>query len=297
MASTYYFCVADFYISVCLPNTYNIEKLLPSFRPFAVSGCNGEKPLLKLSVVSSDHMPHADDGELIEESDNDMGHLILYRLADGYYIEIFDKGSRHSMYATSDFSLVAVCVQWENPNAGNALASLIRVAYAQAILSHAAVSIHASAVFCDGMAYLFMGKSGTGKSTHSSLWINNIAGTGLLNDDNPTIRIIDGKAYVYGTPWSGKTPCYKNQSFPIGGMARLRQAAQNIFHTQYGVDAFVTIYPGCSVIVSDYILRNMLYDTLAVLAEIVTVGIMECLPDRNAAFMCYESLVKNHKNR
>lgn len=289
MATTYYFRVADFYISVSLPSTCNIEKLIPSFRPFAVSDCNGEKPLLKLSAVSSDRMPHADDGELIEESDNDMGHLVLYRLADGYYIDIFDKGSRHGMYATSDFSSVEVCVRWDNHNAGNALTSLIRVAYAQAILSHAAVSIHASAVFRDGMAYLFMGRSGTGKSTHSSLWIKNIPGTELLNDDNPTIRIIDGKAYAYGTPWSGKTPCYKNMSFPIGGMVRLRQAAQNIFNKQYGVDAFVTIYPGCSVIVSDYMLRNMLYDTLAVLAEIVTVGIMECLPDRDAALTCYES--------
>lgn len=290
MTTTYYYRVADFYISVSLPNACDIEKLLPSFRPFAVSGCNGAKPLLELSAVSSGSMPNVGGGELIEESDNDMGHLVLYRLADGYYIEIFNKGSRHGMYATSDFSSVEVCVQWDDSHAGGALSSLIRVAYAQAILYHAAVSIHASAVFHGGMAYLFMGKSGTGKSTHSSLWIKNIAGTELLNDDNPTIRIIDGKAYAYGTPWSGKTPCYKNMSFPISGMVRLRQASHNIFHRQDGVDAFIAVYPGCSVIVSDYMLRNMLYDSLAALAEIVNVGIMECLPDSDAALTCYESL-------
>ena len=42
---------------------------------------------------------------------------------------------------------------------------------------------HASVVTNNGLAYLFLGKSGTGKSTHSRLWLSYIAGTKLLNDD------------------------------------------------------------------------------------------------------------------
>lgn len=77
--------------------------------------------------------------------------------------------------------------------------------------------------------------------------------------------------------------------FPYRRYGAVEAGGTEYFYKQYGVDAFLAIYPGCSVIVSDYMLRNMLYDTLAVLAEIVTVGIMECLPDRDAALKCYES--------
>ena len=57
---------------------------------------------------------------------------------------------------------------------------------------------------------MLLGKSGTGKSTHSRLWLKYIPDTKLLNDDNPAVRIMDNNTImIYGTPWSGKTPCYK----------------------------------------------------------------------------------------
>lgn len=87
-----------------------------------------------------------------------------------------------------------------------------------------------------------MGKSGTGKSTHSLLWMKYIQGTELLNDDNPTLRIVDGKVYAYGTPWSGKTPCYKSLSYPVGGMVRLKQAPVNRFVRQQEVEAFIALF-------------------------------------------------------
>ena len=152
---------------------------------------------------------------------------------------------------------------------------------------------HASAVINQGKAYLFLGKSGTGKSTHASLWVKHLPGTELLNDDNPAVRIIGGTLYAYGTPWSGKTACYKSLRFPVGGMVRLFQAPVNRFRRQEGADAFVAIYPGCSVIASDKRLRDGLYDTLARLAGMVTVGTMECRPDEEAARVCHRALAGN----
>lgn len=51
------------------------------------------------------------------------------------------------------------------------------------------ILIHASVVMADGYGFAFLGKSGTGKSTHTRLWLQNIPGTSLLNDDNPVVRI------------------------------------------------------------------------------------------------------------
>lgn len=288
---TYYYQVAGFLLSVGLPADKDAEALLPSFRPFSVTGPEaGEAPLFDFVTVGQEMMPAYGEMELMEKTDNDMGRLSLYATADGYLVELANGGHTHLMAAMRDFTSVRACLQWNDRLAGGALSSLLRIAFAQAILGHGAVSLHAAAVYRGGRAYLFMGQSGTGKSTHASLWVKHLPGTELLNDDNPTVRIVGGTAFAYGTPWSGKTACYRSLRFPVGGMVRLVQAPVNRFHRQEGADAFVAIYPGCSVIASDKRLRDGLYDTLARLAGMVTVGTMECRPDEEAACVCHRAL-------
>ena len=47
-------------------------------------------------------------------------------------------------------------------------------------------------LFIRGKRFLFLGESGTGKSTHTRLWRENIAGSKLLNDDSPIVRYEKG---------------------------------------------------------------------------------------------------------
>ena len=75
------------------------------------------------------------------------------------------------------------------------------------------VAIHSSCIVYRGKAVLFLGASGTGKSTHTRLWLENIEGSTLLNDDSPFVRVEDGKVWAYGSPWSGKTSCYKQECY------------------------------------------------------------------------------------
>ena len=114
-----------------------------------------------------------------------------------------------------------------------------------AALERRAVAVHSSVISLDGRAVLFLGESGTGKSTHTRLWREHIPGARLLNDDSPIIRIAPKGAaeaasapatdtipalqgvLACGSPWSGKTPCYRNVSNPIAGIVRLSQAPQN----------------------------------------------------------------------
>lgn len=74
-------------------------------------------------------------------------------------------------------------------------------------ISPEAIAIHSSTIECEGRAVLFLGESGTGKSTHTRLWQEHIPGARLLNDDSPIIRMYQGQATAFGSPWSGKTPC------------------------------------------------------------------------------------------
>ena len=87
---------------------------------------------------------------------------------------------------------------------------------------------HSSVTMREGRAYMFLGHSGTGKSTHSQQWMNAFKDTELMNDDNPVVRLLeDGTVRVYGSPWSGKTPCYRNISAPVGALVQLAQAPHN----------------------------------------------------------------------
>ena len=142
--------------------------------------------------------------------------------------------------------------------------------------------------------YLFLGKSGTGKSTHSGLWLRHIPNTELLNDDNPAVRIDDeGRAMVFGTPWSGKTPCYKNKSLPIGAIVRLEQAPRNEINRLSPLHAFSSVLSSCSSMIWDKPSFDAITRTSEAVVKRVSVFFLRCLPDEAAARLCHET-VANH---
>lgn len=87
--------------------------------------------------------------------------------------------------------------------------------------------LHSSSISYGGRAYLFTADSGTGKSTHTSLWETYIDGVEFINDDKPAVRLIDGRFFACGTPWSGKTDLSNAIRVPVGGVALLRRGAEN----------------------------------------------------------------------
>lgn len=239
--------------------------------------------------------------ELLGESSNDMGHVHLLRGADGYQVEIdygTTEGGVHVMVADASFTCARACLHPEDPNVGTALSSMLRILYAQAVLERDGVSIHASCVCLKGKSYLFLGKSGTGKSTHAGEWMKAFPDCNLLNDDNPVLRIERDGVVAYGTPWSGKTPCYKNECCPVAGIVRLRQAGANRFIPLAETEAFAALLPSCSAIRQDARLQEKLYHTLIYIAEHIAVGMLECRPEVEAARLCFENLStkSNHKN-
>ena len=157
-----------------------------------------------------------------------------------------------------------------------------------------AIAIHSSAVVAEGRCALFLGESGTGKSTHTRLWVENIDGAKLLNDDSPIIRIIDGEVRVYGSPWSGKTPCYKNESHPIAGLCRLEQAPYNKIHRLPTILAIGAILPSCPpVFAHDVTLQDMICDTVGRLLRTTRAYRLECLPNEDAARLSHKTIFAN----
>ena len=100
-------------------------------------------------------------------------------------------------------------------------------AFYRQLLSYDGLMFHSSAVELDGVAYLFSGPSGMGKSTHTRLWQQEFPSARIFNDDKPALRYIDGVWYAYGTPWCGKDGININTKVPIGGICFLRQGKEN----------------------------------------------------------------------
>jgi hypothetical protein len=176
-----------------------------------------------------------------------------------------------------------------------AVNNALMVLYAIASAPYHTALFHAAVVNCGGKGYMFLGKSGTGKSTHARLWLKYIAGSELLNDDNPVVRFVESAqgtshVVVFGSPWSGKTPCYKNQEFPLGGMVLLSQAPYNKIVPLKGVNAYAALVPSVSGKRWEKRIADGLHQTENALAASVPVWHLECLPDENAARVCFEAV-------
>ena len=156
-----------------------------------------------------------------------------------------------------------------------------------------AIAIHSSVLIKDEGAVLCLGESGTGKSTHTRLWRENIEGTQLLNDDSPIIRLIDGVPTAFGSPWSGKTPCYRNLHYPIRGFIRLSQAPYNKIHRLGVLNAIGALLPSCPpAFAYDDKLQDAICDTLSEMIAAVPVFHLECLPNAEAAQLSYNTIYK-----
>ena len=155
------------------------------------------------------------------------------------------------------------------------------------------VLIHSSVIVHQNKAVLFLGESGTGKSTHTRLWLKHIPDAHLLNDDSPILAVEDGMPVVYGSPWSGKTHCYHQLRFPLAAAVRLSQAPYNKIRRLSVIEAFSAIHPSCPpALAQDDKFQDMVVEMLSDVLAVVPVFHLECLPDEAAAWTSHDAIFK-----
>lgn len=99
-------------------------------------------------------------------------------------------------------------------------------AFARQLPRFSGFQLHASAVELEGMAYLFSGPCGVGKSTHAEKWLR-LFGAARLNDDKPAVRRLERGWMAWGTPWSGKYDLSRPAAAPVGALVFLRRGTEN----------------------------------------------------------------------
>ncbi len=152
--------------------------------------------------------------------------------------------------------------------------------------------IHSSAIVKDDKAYLFSGKSGAGKSTHTGLWLKEFGNeVYILNEDKPAVRKIDGKYYVYGTPWSGKTNTNVNKRAELESIVFLGQANENVIRKINAKEAFASLFEQTDRKVDN---KNMiaLMDMMEGIVKDIPMYHLDCNISREAVRLAYDTIAK-----
>lgn len=159
-----------------------------------------------------------------------------------------------------------------------------------ALLNFDGFMLHASAVILDGKAYLFSAPSGTGKSTHTSLWLKHFGERAqILNDDKPAIRITDNGIRVYGTPWSGKTDLNINTDAELAGICFLERDTTNHIEEISKSEAIVRVLNQTMRPTQEKEM-GLLLDALDVVISKTPIYKMGCTISEEAAVMAYEAM-------
>ena len=274
------FQVAGLSFSLELPDDFPAAGLLHNYDPFLCPAECSEASLFSLTIT--DKAP-GKPGEPLLRSKEQTGEPVVgfFRSVGGYQAAFAPAPSKPIcgvLQMWDDFREGQLYTDGSPADRAFAVNNALMLLFAFAAPPHAALEMHASVVTRGVRGFLFLGKSGTGKSTHTRLWLENISGTELLNDDNPVLRIVDGVARVYGSPWSGKTPCYKAQDAPVGAIVRLSQAPQNRIERLSTVQAYASVMASCSGFRPIRTLADAQHETLSQVAQLVPCYHLECLP-------------------
>lgn len=149
--------------------------------------------------------------------------------------------------------------------------------------------LHSSAVVYENKAYLFTAPSGTGKSTHTQLWLKNFEGSYILNDDKPAIKLEDGKVMAYGTPFSGKTDWNVNKCVPLQAICILGRGEKNEIEKVPPEEAlFVILDQTCRPYDADKM--DKLLTILDKVISEVPVYRLRCNMEDEAAFVSYNAM-------
>lgn len=164
------------------------------------------------------------------------------------------------------------------------------------LLDFGGMMLHSSAVVVDGKAYLFTADPGTGKSTHTKLWLEQFGDRAyILNDDKPAIRKEEDGWFAYGTPWSGKYDISVDARAPVAGIAVLERGAENAICPFGGIPAIHAILRQCNrPKAAEY--REKLLNLLDQLISQVPIWKLQCTISPEAAQIAYAAMCPKEEN-
>lgn len=283
--------LADFRISFAGRYLERFIRVMPSFAPFldnSASAASDDCLGTDFRIVPDLSIPHLPEESFFDVSFEGIecrfyrsGEDVLFRMQDGTSgMTLYEKwtvGDR-TVHITDD-AYTPSMYRYALWTAVNFL-----VCGSSCLAVHCSANVFPSEL-SGASAVVCLGESGTGKSTHTRLMRERFSSSFLLNDDSPFIKVMpDGKVAVYGSPWSGKTPCYKAESYPLAAVIRLSQAPFNSISRLDSIRSIAALLPSMPPVLTQIEeCSDAVCDFVSSVVEAVPVFHLECLPDLNAA--------------
>lgn len=293
-SNCYHFCIADFHVRVLFKESkHNGMHLLSSMQPFVEEEVPTDSLLFQLTVDDEIPVIGKDHRERVGRFDSGNGMTVVDRLEDGGYQyiikDIYDRECC-LLQTNKEFSDCRCALNGNEDMRSFGITNALMIVYAFAGSFQQTLLIHASTILNNDYGYAFIAKSGTGKSTHTQLWIKHIPGSELMNDDNPIVRVVGDQAFIYGSPWSGKTPCYRQINAPLGAITRIDRASKNSIEKLSPIEAFASLLPSCSNMKWDKDIFHGICNTVTRVIELTNCYTLHCLPDQEAAEICHKEI-------
>lgn len=284
--------IADLHIVIDTADRELLHLLAPRYAPFSrkAEWCADIPVLFSLRHLPEPFTPLPEAALTMAEFDCEGAWCVFRQTEDLRSITLLErKGGKAlgEMQCDAGYSEARCWLSGEADQREYCYNNFLMMLFAFASMPHKTLLFHASVIGRGNKAYLFLAQSGTGKSTHSALWLKHIPGCELINDDNPAVRIAaDGSVMVYGTPWSGKTPCYRDVKMPLGAFVRITRSQSNRIQQEPPIQAFAALLPSCSGIKWDRDLYRAQCDSVSEIISREKVFVLGCRPDREAAEVC-----------
>ena len=273
------------------------------YGPFEVHNSDSDN---RFSLAVDDYDVNHDQMKLIYSNmENVKDGFITFSIFNnrdkGYLFEIRQPyASKTNAYLSlnNDFSTAKIKLSGKNEEQWYSFNAAVNLCYLFSTVNFGTLLFHSSAVEYKGRSYLFLGKSGTGKSTHSRMWLSALNDVTLMNDDHPIVRIWeDGNVIAYGSPWSGKTRCYKNIQAPLGGIIRIIRAPHNKAVRLSPIQSYASIMTSSTGLTWEKSFADSRDATLQQIISRIPCWNMECLPNEEAAKVCAEAVTKVWDNK
>ena len=157
------------------------------------------------------------------------------------------------------------------------------------ILAYDTFLMHGSVVAACGDAYLFTAPSGTGKTTHIKLWLENIPDSYVVNGDKPLIRVREGYCEACGTPWSGKERMNTNVMVPLRAICLLERGKENSIEEISFLEAYTKLFQQTYLPTEpDYVRKTM--ELIRKLSESVRFYRLACNMEPEAALLAASAM-------
>lgn len=151
---------------------------------------------------------------------------IFFRFCRGYIIKEPAPEPDYIISITKE-AIVSQCKTKEND--GDSLLSGFLVLKELAkllLLDERTLCFHGSVVAYNNSAFMFAAPSGTGKTTHSLLWTENLPDAYILNGDKPFVST-GSKIVAWGSPWCGSEHYNRNEGVELKAICFLERADKN----------------------------------------------------------------------